>query len=343
MGPDSYFPRSPDRRISLWATLKIGVCPLFFYVPLYGEAGRTAAPFLRQAIGARAAAMAQAYSAEAGDVESMGHNPAALASIRRPALATMYMSGFGGASLSFLGAAHPTRGGTFGAGAIYHDAGSVELDLTGGTKEYRKAEQDWAFLFGYSVEALPGLSVGAQGKWIRMNLAQEVRAASFAGDLGLLWKLSRVPLNFGAAVQNLGQDVRFEQEGDPLPRTYRAGLSYALGLGDLLGWDRDPQDTFRAVESERLVGHNFVLQLAAEGVQVLRQKAEARLGLELKGFPLAPGDTEASFRAGYILNRDVDSLAFGIGFGLRGFGVDYALVPARELNVTHRLSLHLAF
>ena len=292
---------------------------------LHAEPGLTAATTLQKPLGARAIAMGEAYVAADGGVDSMGYNPAGLLSLKRPVLETTYTNGLANDNFSFTGYAHPLPLGTISAGAIYYDAGTIQLNLSDGTNENRKAQQDLVGLMGLSVPLGESLAAGMIAKFYRLELAQEARATGYAADAGLLWHSPLMGLNFGASIQNMGPNVKFEQEGDPLPLTTRFGAAYLLDL-KRYGMDLPAFTQF---------------QFTADGVKVKDDKTSAGIGLEMA---MALGESgRAALRFGYIFNQDLDSLTLGMGFKESRFFFDYALGIKSEINNVHNFSLGILF
>ncbi|MBI4057275.1 MAG: PorV/PorQ family protein [Elusimicrobia bacterium] len=316
-----------------------------FLLPLYhittlprscwAEAGRTAATFLSRPIGARASAMGQAFTAVEGGIDSLGYNPGALGALARPSLSSMYSTGLSDEGFSFLGYGHPTAWGTFSAGMIYFNGGSVELNLSSGLREYRKAEQDMVEMLSYSVQIFPGFFVGLTGKLMQFKLVEQFSAKSEAVDGGILWKTPWPNLSLGGALLNVGKEVKFEQEGDPLPKTWRVGATYSLALRT----NRSEAAEWVATAEPSIL--KWVIAL--DEVQVLHQSAQTHLGMELRKIPLTSSEVLANLRFGYILNRDIDSLSLGIGFEWGQLVLDYGFGLVKDLNSTHRVSVGWRF
>lgn len=293
------------------------------------EAGRSAANTLTVPLGSRATAMGDSYVAVDGSVDSLGYNPAGLSRIKRPVLETTYTHGIIDDHFSFTGYAHPMSFGVLSAGALYYDAGTINLNLSNGTTGRRKAQQDMVGLLNASVPLPMGFSAGATGKFYRFELAEEAKASGAAIDLGVLWHSPVKGLNLGAAIQNMGPDVKFEQEGDPLPMTERFGAAYLLDF-EKAGGSNDPTRT----------GFTKFL-FTADGIKPRDGQLYAGLGLELD-MPLG-GATQAALRFGYLFNRDIDSVTAGIGFREKRFVFDYALGVKRAISNVHSFSVGVQF
>ncbi|MDE2039401.1 MAG: PorV/PorQ family protein [Elusimicrobia bacterium] len=289
------------------------------------EAGLTGGVTLSRPLGARAEAMGGAFSAVEGGLDSLTYNPAGLARLSRPELRFDYTHGIVDDSFGFLGYARRLSAFTLAGGAAYYDAGTIDLNLSDGTKGRRKAEQDWLGLLSAAVALPARLSAAATLKYYHFSLAQAASASGLAFDAGLRWATPLPGLSAGAALQNLGSAVKFEQQGDPLPRTERAGLAYSIGR-------RSPDP-----EQDADVGFDRFL-LTGDVVSVLDQPLAAASGLEMR-VPLG-GSDYAALRFGYLFNSS-DSFSMGIGIREGRYVFDYALGLARALGSAHHFSIGL--
>lgn len=292
------------------------------------EAGRTAAGTLKIPLSARAIAMGESFSAVDGAVASMGYNPAGSARTKRPVIETTYAQGIIDDHFSFIGYAHPLSYGVLTVGAIYYDAGKIKVSLSNGEESTRNAQQDAVAMAGLSLPIGAGFDVGGLFKAFRLTVADTARTGSAAGDAGVLWHTPLPGLNLGASIQNIGPDVKFEQEGDPLPLTTRFGAAYLLDL-----------ERYGAIKDISYAFNQFLF--TAEGVQVRNEGFSPRAGLEM-GMPLGESGRGA-LRFGYLFNRDLDSLTVGIGFKEKRFFFDYALGVKRAIKNVHNFSLGVQF
>lgn len=286
------------------------------------DSGQTGAVTLSRPLFARAPAMGGAFSAVPGGLDSLSYNAAGLAAVQRGEVKTDYTHGIVDDSFGFLGAAQPLfKRATLTAGLAYYDAGSLTLNPSVGSQQTVKVEQDWYGLIGGAVRLPEGFSVGAVAKYYDFTLAQAATARGGAFDAGAQWRSPIPDLTFGAAVQNAGSQIKYEQQGDPLPTTLRAGAAF--------GWSRIlPQDPTE-------IGFDRFL-LTADAVKIRYERAAASTGLEML-LPLGGSDYGA-LRLGYTFNSDVDQVALGIGLRQSRFQFDYALGVKRAIGVEHHVS-----
>jgi hypothetical protein len=281
------------------------------------EAGRTAVPFLTLPVGARSAALGGAVTAVAGGVESLFYNPAGLTAAERPAVSATVASGLVDDGFGSVSAVAPSPLGTFAAGAMYLNGGQIDLNLSSGFQSTKTAEQDTAVLGAWALRLPGGFSVGAAGKWIQSQLVETYTARTSAIDAGILWDTPLEGLALGGAVQNIGNDVKFEQQGDPLPLTYRGGLAYRHELDEITS-----------------------ITISADGIQTLDEDFRESVGLDVTS---RKEGNAYSFRAGYQFQRDEDGLALGIGAAFKHLSIDYAYSFSNDFHGAHRFSLGCRF
>ena len=297
---------------------------------LRAEPGTTAAPTLRRPLAARPVGMGESFTAVAGGIDSLGYNPAAPAGLARPEAAMTYLNGPAGDDFGFLGYSHPLPFATFTGGFVYYNAGRIDLNLSDGTRGLRTAQQDLVGLLSAAVPLGRGLSVGGTAKFYRFDLAQEVRASGFAGDLGALWRTPLKGLNLGASLQNAGPDVKYESAGDPLPTTARFGAAYDFSLADLR--------YFR----EGGFGFNRFL-LTADGVKP-RDSSNLLPNIGLETGMSFGEESGMALRFGYLFERDIPNFTLGAGFRQGRWRLDYAMGVGRaDVDVSHHVTLGAGF
>ncbi|OIO11939.1 MAG: hypothetical protein AUJ52_01240 [Elusimicrobia bacterium CG1_02_63_36] len=302
---------------------------LLFASPAACEPGRTGAAFLQRTLGARAAAMGSAHAAVSYSPDAVQYNPAALATIGERTLSTTYLNAYGSTNFGFLGYAHPLPLGVATAGAVYFNAGRIELNLSNGTRGTVTAEEDLAAYAGYALPLAFGVSIGATARFLRMQLAQTATASSQQGDFGIHWKTPLRGVSLGGAYQYLGPNITFESAGDPPPRTMRAGV--ALRFPDVDARKIDPSVDLEA----------FDLTAAADVVQVLHEDLSPRVGLELGLTPQFLN--RIALRTGWVFGRAAEGLSFGLGYRGGGFALDYAFGNSPDLGGLQHLSLTFYF
>ncbi|HXT00167.1 MAG TPA: PorV/PorQ family protein [Elusimicrobiota bacterium] len=286
------------------------------------------AAVLRLPLSARAAALGGGTSALAAGLDSFGVNPAGVAGGDGPELLTSYFTGAADDSFGFFGYARPTKAGTPMAGFAYYDAGNLPVVNLDGTTQNVTAERDYVASLGWALPLGGGVSVGAIGKGYKLTLAQSASAAGFAADFGARWATPVKGLSLGAALLNVGPDVKFEQSGDPLPRAARGGAAWTFV-------NSTPSDF--ATEYS-----GIAVTFAADAVSVRDEGVTAEAGAEAA---VSIGKSAVvSLRLGNQFNSASDGgLSFGVGVREGRFSGDYALTSRGALGNVQDFSIGVRF
>ena len=293
---------------------------------LWGGLARAAvepgAAFLRVGSGARPAALGNAFTAVADDVDALYYNPGGLSRLEHPELGATHAEWLLDTRFDFLGYAHPSRFGTIGLGLARLTAGSQEgrgadRGRTGGF-----TAADTAFTLSYGRNDLlgAGTGVGLSAKFIESRIGSD-SASTLAFDIGVLKPLLGSRLSMGAAVLNLGRGLRFIDQVDPLPLTLAVGTAYHFG--GLLRVAFDVRHETPTRRTEFGIGSEY---------SIVR-------GLSLRAGYASPAAARSGIGGESRLN------GIGGGFGLR-FGryrADYTFTPFGALGSLHRTSLGTRF
>jgi hypothetical protein len=321
-------PRSPARsEAPSPRRLTLALALLFVLSPeLPAQAPEDALPVLELELGARPAALGGAFTAIPGSPQALFYNPAGLGTMERTALALDFQRRY--EAIDIFSAATGIRlpRGTLGIGMIYVDNGDVEEEQDFQLTGRRPSSYDVAFLGAYALSLVEGLSLGATGRILRSEVADQFGATSVSADLGLLLDELFGGLSLGVALRNLGQGVQLEgaTRRDPLPLLLRFGGSLRLG--------------------KPAAGPQFLL--AADLVKPRDDHVLMSVGSEVS-YQIPEGGTLESLsgRAGYHgsggPSDDLGNLTFGIGFRMSAAEVDYAFETFDILGNVHRLTLTL--
>lgn len=266
--------------------------------------GTSGSQFLGIGIGARSMGMGGACVSLVDDGSALFWNPAGLTQVTGHRVSVSHVEWISDATYQYVGYAAPF-GESAGIGVAI-EQGSVDWDNTGeGTFD----AGDFSGALGYGRRLRPNLGVGGSVKYVSSALGDD-SASTYALDLGAVYRVSDA-VSFGAAVRNVGPELTFRDEGDPLPTTLVVGGSYR--------WD----DLTLALDIER---QNDLA-------------ASARVGVEY-----APVRYIA-LRGGYVSGDESALGGMTGGFGLRwdeSLALDYAYRPS-ELGGTHQVALSAGF
>jgi hypothetical protein len=288
--------------------------------------GTSGGQFLRIDAGARGAAMSGAVSPIVDDATAIYYNPAGMSRMEQREVSVAYNAYFKDTASQFLGYTHPTaEHGAFGIGVSLFGVKDIERrsadtgdsDAAAGTFN----TQDLAVSLGWANKMALGngrLHYGGALKYISSNLNVKT-AVTGAADLGAMWDLREDGgLTFSIAMLNIGGELKFQDEGDPLPLNIKPGVAYRMNF--------------------QRMGK---LTLALNNDNYIHDgKSFFEPGVEWSPVPMF------SLRGGYQLGRDTDAgsgVSVGVGFNLMRFKLDYAFVPYGDLGDTHRISLGYKF
>ena len=299
------------------------------------DAGTTAGQFLTLGADARSAGMADAVRAFAEDATALYWDPAGLAGLERAHASFTHGAYYQSVFYDFLAYAQPVRSilgtrerfikpsqlGSVGVALLYLNAGAInELDNTGAPTGEDFTPQDFAVMTAWGAAITRNLDLGVGVKYISSRIEESAAtgAADFAARLHL--SFAEMPYTLAGGVQNLGGQLKFISQADPLPLQVFVGNALRLNRN----WT-----------------------LTADVVAPRGARPYPAFGTELR-FPF--GETiAAQLRAGYqgrTLSKDLDGLAglaVGGGLSLRHFAFDYAWAPFGLLGDTHRFSLSYGF
>lgn len=289
--------------------------------------GTSGGQFLRLGAGARGPAMGGAVSPVVDDATAIYWNPAGLADVKKRDLSLSYNAYFEDTAAQFFGYAHPREDrGTWAAGVTMFGVSDIEKrSATAGDADAADLgsfdTRDMALSIGYGNRTGWGegrLNYGLAVKFISSDLGTE-KATTGAVDLGSQYRFREdSPLVLSLAVLNLGGELKFDEEGDPLPLNVKPGLGYRMEAGRM-------GHLTMALDADILVHDNV---------------AYVQPGLEwepVHAFAL---------RTGYQFGREEDAgsgFAAGAGFRFFNMGLDYAFVPYGDLGNTHRVSFGVKF
>lgn len=308
----------------------IGVLALGFWIfpsAVSAEPGRTAVGILTRSFGARAAGMGEALAADSGELDSIAFNPAGSAYLQETALSATYQRGLADDNFGYLNWAYAASFGSIYAGASYLDGGPIELNLSDGTHDSRRAQQDTVGILGLSYGRNHSWALGLTGKFIRSELAETVSATGFATDAGAFWQTPLPFLSLGAAIQNLGSDIRYDEADDELPTTGRYGIRLLTDQRNNMKW----WDVFK---------NQYGLHV--DGVQTKNESASMNVGLEITHGADPDNLLEsASLRAGYVGATKAPTV--GVGFKARFISIDYGVNFVDSFDVAHRVTMTVHF
>ena len=298
-------------------------------------AGTSGAQFLKLGAGARAGAMADAFTAIADDAFAAYYNPAGLARLQRAQFGGAHSALFQGVSYQSLSFVVPFGRGegrerietdsnkhALGLSIYYLGVGDIERrsgDSTLPVGTFNSADSAYALSYAYAPN--DRLSLGVTGKLISQSV-DTYRGNAMAADLGVLYRVNphtEKPVTLGASIRHIGNRIGYvASQTDPLPTTVVLGAAAALSKGFTMALD-----TGKTRDSDPFV---------ALGLEGRRALSEGVAG---------------AFRGGYTsARRDNGGLAgvtAGGGLSFQKASFDFAWIPFGTLGDAFRFSLLVKF
>jgi long-subunit fatty acid transport protein len=266
--------------------------------------------FMNIGAGARANAMAGAFTAVGGDASLIAWNPAGLALIKQPEASVTYSRIFVDTNYQYLLGAFPMAVGTAAFNIAYLDYGLFELrDINGAIQGGNATAYDIEFSAAYAMKLTDAFYAGAALKYAD----QSVDASSISGlavDFGLQAGIG--PVTAGLCVQNAGTAGSYST-----PARIKAGVAGAINAAE-----------------------NNDLLLAADFDYLLQGGAGVDIGVEYSY------SQTIFLRGGYIFNSNgtgSGTPCAGAGIKYGGIRLDYSAQFDPELGTTNNITLSYSF
>lgn len=279
-----------------------------------GSAGSAGLSSLKLGAGARAGAMANAYTAVSEDAASTYWNPAGLASIKNVELFFTHTTWAEDISHEFLSAALPAFNGAIGFSLYSTNIPEIERRVGPSELPLETIEaNDISASLSYGRSINDKLSAGISAKYVYQKIFVE-SASGYAVDLGIGYKPFQNPLRIAVVVQNLGSLKKLKEEKIELPQTLKLGGAYEINFPGIGG----------------------SLLLALDAVKVKDSDFRAFVGGELNF------KQNFSLRLGRQTGESAKSFSAGVGFKFDKYRLDYGYTPLQfDLGNTHKFSISL--
>ncbi|HKJ66564.1 MAG TPA: PorV/PorQ family protein [bacterium] len=301
--------------------------------------GQTGLKFLDVGMGARPAAMGEAYALLGDDANAMFYNPAGIVKMRSTVDLTVTHTAWI-ADITYNAAAlvlNMEEWGNFGLSAISPDYGTIVgtqiADNNQGYVETGNIDAG-AFALGlaYARQLTNKFTIGAHFKYASQNLGAvqleeggervENTVSGLAYDLGTMfyprfsgWE----SFGFGMSIKNFSSQFKYAETPFQLPLTF--SLGFAGNLLELIGVAPEVQ----------------ALNFEVDALHPRDYTERLHVGAEYSWKNMV------SLRSGYKFNYDEEGLSFGIGLNVYGIGVDYAYSDFGTFNFVNRISVSMAY
>lgn len=284
-----------------------------------GNAGFT---FLKVTQSARAAAMGDAYTAVATDINSIYWNPAGLVRLERPTFTLGYNnwmvdSKFYSGALAFKIGTH-----AIGVSVVSFTPDAFEettIFQPSGTGNMIQ-DSDIALGISYAIQFTDRLSFGAHARYIQEKLYTDTNTGIDI-SVGTLFYTGFRSLRLAMSLKNFGQDIVIIDDTAFRPLVYNIGI---------------------AMEVYGTLGDPISLTLAADNAFFVDYEGRLHTGAELWFHNIF------ALRGGWKFNNDTESYSLGFGLkhsiGPRPFTLDFSYNDMGELlDATYRVSIGGSF
>ncbi len=310
----------------------IVVCLLFGNYKLYAagfdsaSVGTHSAQFLKIAVGARATAMGEAYTAMADDASAIFWNTAGLIKIKRQSVVMMHMPYLADMSYDYIAYAQNAGDvGAWGFSIQYLSAGSITQTDSSGLDIGSFSPYDIALsvgfacnITGYNKDPEQRFVLGANGKLVRSAIIGSDTTVS--ADVGVNFPyLFDNRFRMAMVLQNIMGTLRFDKYEYPLPMIFRFGTVTKLSEHFIITGDiTAPKDNYPYLSMGNEININFTK------------------------------DTTVSLRSGFNTRALFDfggfrNVTLGTGIRYKEYSLDYAFSPYGELGNVHRISAAIKF
>lgn len=324
------------------------------------KTAQTGFQFLSVVSDARAAALAGAATTLDMNSSSLFFNPAGIADMKNlvdiSASQTDFIADI--KHNTFTLALNPEDGayGTIGFSLQTVDYG----DNFFGTIAVRNGADDYidtgnlnpsatAIGMGYAKKISERFLVGAQVRWVEQDLGtvtvantvqiptevsadfpegikdttllveEDYSVSPFAYDFGTTYKTGFKSLVFGMSIRNFSTDVKYIQESFQLPFVFTIGIH--MNIVDFIDEGNEMHSALFSVNSSHFRS----------------REEDIQFGLEYKVMQIL------SLRGGYVSNKDLEGMTYGIGLSYQGFSFDYAYTPFGIFDKVSRMTIRFSY
>jgi hypothetical protein len=286
---------------------------LCFNFLLASNAGKTGLSFLKIGIDARAAGMAEAYTAVTEDASAVYWNPAGLLNGKKSNIIFNHNEWIQDVKGEFAAISFVRKKSAWGFHLRSLNIGDIPLRQIPTTEPLEKISAHYLSIgLSYARKYNPKIYYGFSIKYLYERIYVE-SANGYAIDVGLIYQELIPKLRIAATLQNLGKMNRLKNEKSKLPIIARLGGLYHITN----------------------ISSNLKANLAADFVLPLEENTRFNLGVEFIFME------QLVLRGGYQLGYEARDFGMGVGFKKSSIRFDYGINPFGDnLGTTHRFTIN---
>ena len=346
------------RKIIIYLVVLLVVSPQVLLSQQTGEVnkvGTTAANFLKLEVGARAAALAGAFTAVADDASAIKWNPAGMAYVNQFTLSYNNIDLYAGIKHQFFSAIFPVGNNVLGVSVNMVDIGKILkttiTDPDGDTGLYFDSS-NMAVAVSYARPLTDRVTIGVSARWIHEQIWQE-HAYGYCADVGVLYKPGVSGMRLGMSITNFGPDM--SMDFGPLQTFQKNPAENMEGVGNRDIWAQWRMEAYPMPVSFQLGGiidlvgsQSFLFKNEANRASLMIEvndsfdnQMRSKYGIEYEWKQIL------AIRGGYKANYDVATFTFGGGFQIpvrnMSLRFDYAYADYGDLGNVNVTTLTLGF
>ena len=321
--------------IAFFAILFIILLIPFQSFAVMKKVGQTGLQFLKVGVGARAAAMGEAFTMVGNDANAIFYNPAGIAKMhshfdilgnKTNWIADISYNAFG----LVMNAGNL---GNFGISVISSDYGNVigtQVAATDKGFEETGLLDGGSFAAGlsYARELTDKFTVGGQIKYTAQHLGEnlleeggeviENEVSGLAYDFGTIFYPGFKSFRLGMTIRNFSPQYKYQETSFQLPLTFYLG--FAMDILDFFG--EYPDNSF-VVDIDAIHPRDYTERLHVGGEFWYKDML--------------------ALRGGYKFNYDEEGITLGVGINAGGIKLDYAYSEFGVFDVVNRVTIGLSF
>ncbi len=301
--------------IAIWVLAAV-VATLFGDISVAGELGSNTANFLKIGVGARALGMGSAFTSVADNPSAVYWNAAGLRRLASSQAEFSHQSWYQDVTVENLQIAFPGNSVSFGAGLTYVNLGLIRSYDEFGNQGEDLTMYNMAVTVAAAADITDNVAIGVSAKYVEQSF-DIIKGDAVAADIGIL--ASFRGLNFGATVTNMGTDITYFSESEPLPAAVRTGVS------------------FRQFEDKAL--------FAIEAYTPFRGAPAIHQGLEVNIIQDLYARSGLVYQTGTVAGTNAVSFDLGLGVAYGRGRFDYTFIPSDDYgsDAVHNFSISLSW